>query len=90
MTNQAEVIAMVMPEGEGTNGSARTQRMATLLMRSADGQMSLQTVRTDSELGQRAMSTGCFRNGKPIVDPVTRQLLGYEMERIPSPFSAFA
>jgi hypothetical protein len=88
MTNQVEVIAMVMAEGEGSNSGGRTHRMATLLMRGADGQMSLQTVRTDSALGQQAMSTGCFRNGTPIVDPVTRQLLGYEMERIPNP--AFA
>jgi hypothetical protein len=90
MTNQAEVIAMVMPDGEGPNGSGRMQRMGTLLMRGADGRMSLQTVSTDSALGRQAMNTGCFRNGKPIVDPVTRQLLGYEMERIPNPFAAFA
>jgi hypothetical protein len=89
MTNEAEVIAMVMPDGEGADGSGRMQRMATLLMRSADGQMSLRTVSTDSALGRKAMSTGCFRNGTPIVDPVTRQLLGYEMEMVPSPFAAF-
>jgi hypothetical protein len=87
MTNEAEVIAVVMPEADG---SGRMQRMATVLMRSGDGQMWLRTVSTDSALGRQAMSTGCFRNGNPIVDPVTRQLLGYEMERIPSPFFAIA
>jgi hypothetical protein len=90
MTTEAEVIAMVMPDGEGANGSGRMQRMATLLIRSADGQMSLRTVSADSALGRKAMSTGCFRNGKPIVDPITRQLLGYEMEMVANPFPAFA
>ena len=72
---------MVMPEGDA---SGRQQRMATLLLRSPDGQMSLQTVSTDSALCQHAMRTGCFRKGEPIVDPVTRQILGYEMEMVPA------
>ena len=90
MSNKIEVIAMVMPDGEGLKDGASMHRMATLLLRNADGRMSLQTVSTDSTLGQHAMKTDCFRNGKPIVDPVTRQLLGYEMEMITSPFAAFA
>ena len=60
----------------------RAQRLATLVLRNPDGQMSVQTVSADSTLGQYAMSTGCFRNGTPIVDPITRQVLGYEMEMI--------
>jgi hypothetical protein len=84
---KAEVIAMLMPDGEATD---RMQRMATLLVRNPDGQMSLQTVSADSTLGQYAMSTGCFHKGAPIVDPVTREVLGYEMEMIPSPLAQFA
>ena len=83
MSPKAEVIAMVMPE---TDGGGR-QMLATLLLRNPDGRMSLETVSPDSTLGQFAMSTGCFRKGIPIVDPITRQVLGYEMERVPSPFS---
>ena len=64
--------------------------MATILLRSADGQMSVRTVSPDSTLGQFALSTGCFRNGAPIVDPVTREHLGYEMEMMDSPLAALA
>ena len=88
MTTQAEVIAMVMSDGDGPTG--RMQRMATVLLRGDDGQMSVRTVSPDSTLGQFALSTGCFRNGKPIVDPVTREHMGYEMEMIDSPFAALA
>jgi hypothetical protein len=84
---QAEVIAMLMPEADA---SGRSKQMATLILRNPDGQMSLQTVRADSTLGQYALSTGCFRNGAPIIDPVTREVLGYEMEMIPSPLAQLA
>jgi hypothetical protein len=87
MKTKAEVIAMVMPDNDA---SGRAQHTATLLLRNPDGQMSLQTVSTESTIGQYAMSTGCFRKGKPIFDPVTRQVLGHEMEMIPSPQTAFA
>ena len=84
MQSKAEVIAMVMQDGE-SNGRPR---MATLLLRNPDGQMSVQSVRADSSLSEYAISTGCFRNGTPIVDPVTRQVLGYEMEMIDGPMCA--
>jgi hypothetical protein len=63
---------------------------AQMLIRNADGQMSLQTVNPDSTLGQFAMSTGCFRKGAPIIDPVTRETLGYEMEMVASPLAGLA
>lgn len=78
MHGKAEIIAMVMAD----DAIGRAQRLATLVLRNPDGQMSVQTVSADSTLGQYAMSTGCFRNGTPIVDPITRQVLGYEMEMI--------
>jgi len=85
MLGESEVIGLLLPDGEwGTNSRARSAQM---LIRSPDGQMSLQTVNPDSMLGQFAMSSGCFRKGKPIVDPVTRETLGYEMEMVASPFA---
>ena len=51
MATHAEVIAMVMSDAEGTG---RMQRMATVLLRDADGQMSVRTVSPDSTLGQFA------------------------------------
>ena len=88
MTTQAEVIAMVMSDGEGPVG--RMQRMATVLLRAADGQMSVRTVSPDSTLGQFALSTGCFRRRTPIIHPITREHLGYEMERVEGPLASLA
>jgi len=88
MGTKVEVIAMLMPDAEGAN--ARGQQVTTLLVRNPDGQMALQTVSTDSTLGQFALGTGCFRKGAPIFDPVTRQVIGYEMEMIPSPLAELA
>jgi hypothetical protein len=75
---KAEVIAVFLPEGE-----TRSDSSATMLLRSADGQMSLESVNPDSDVGRRAMRTGCFRRGKPIIDPISRQMIGYEMEMVP-------
>jgi hypothetical protein len=74
-----EVIAVFLSEGE-----QRAERAATALVRNADGQMSLQNVNPDSAFGRRAMRTGYFRRGKPIIDPVSRQMIGYEMEQVPN------
>lgn len=82
MSRQSEVIALFLPEGD----AVRSNR-ATMLVRNPDGQMSIETVTPESTLGQYAMSTGCFRNGTPIYDPVTREVLGYEMEWVPAPLA---
>jgi hypothetical protein len=55
-------------------------------VRDADGSMRLQDVSPDSVMGRHAMSTGCFRRSKPILDPVTREVMGYEMEMVPHAF----
>jgi hypothetical protein len=86
MHGKAEIIAMVMAD----DATGRAQRLATLVLRNPDGQMSVQTVSADSTLGQHAMNTGCFRNGTPIIDPITRQVLGYEMEMIEGPLAMLA
>lgn len=80
---KAEVIAVFLPEDE-----PRNQATATVLLRNADGQMSIQSVSRDSALGREALRTGCFRQGKAIIDPVSRQMLGYEMERVSGPIPA--
>lgn len=78
----AEVIAVLLSEGEQRSDSA-----ATVLIRNADGRMSLEHVNPDSPFGRRAMRTGCFRRGKAIIDPVSRQMIGYEMEPVPNAFA---
>jgi hypothetical protein len=81
MQAKAELIAVLL--GEADASSSRAARTAQMLLRSADGRMSLQTVNPNTTLGQYALRTGCFRQGKPIFDPITRQTLGYEMEPAP-------
>jgi len=86
MHDESEVIGLLLPDAEW--GPNTGTGWAQMLIRNADGQMSLQTVNPDSTLGQFAMTTGCFRKGAPIVDPVTRETLGYEMEMVASPLAA--
>lgn len=74
MDDIAEVIALVLPE-EGD-----TIRTATIVLRDAHGSMSVRQIATDDEL-LRSEITARFRMGKPIVDPDTREVVGYEMER---------
>jgi len=78
---KAELIAVFLTDID--EASPRAPRRAQMLLRSADGQMSLQTLNPDTTFGQHALRTGCFRQGKPIFDPVSRLNLGYEMEAAP-------
>jgi hypothetical protein len=79
MDGHDEVIARFIPEvcRLGPNSDLPT---ATILVRTADGRMVMQPVDPDTTLGQEALTTGAFRKGNPIVDPVSRRILGYEME----------
>lgn len=81
MQNESEVIGVVLPDIE-PGKAGHMSRAAQMLVRNAAGHMSLETVNMDSPLGQYALTTGCFRRGKPIFDPVTRQVLGYEMQLV--------
>ena len=78
METTCEVIGWLLDEEN------RTQ----VLVREEDGQISLQTASLESTFGEDALQTGRFRRGNPIVDPVTHETLGYEMERISNPFIA--
>jgi hypothetical protein len=80
MNGQDEVLARFIPDVRRLGCSDPGVPMATILVRSADGRMSLQPVDPDATLGQEALATGAFRKGNPIVDPVSRRILGYEME----------
>jgi hypothetical protein len=85
-TSQSEVVALLLPEGEKGH-LARPEHQATLLIRRPDGQFELERVDARLALARRAANTGCFRQGKPIIDPRTRQVMGYEMEEIPLGFA---
>jgi hypothetical protein len=63
---------------------------AQVLVREEDGHLSQQAASPEATLGQHAIQTGVFRRGNPIVDPVTRETLGYEMEPVSSLITAVA
>src|SRR5262245_15527585 len=54
------------------------------LVRESNGRLSLQSAKPDKGFGHTAIQTGAFRRANPIFDPVTSELLGYEMESVKS------
>ena len=89
MTSEAEVIAVVLPEDAGVRiaGESSGESRATVLVREADGRMALETVAATSLRGHITKTLGCFRRRTPIIDPVSRQIMGYELEMVPSPMT---
>ncbi len=61
-----------------------------VLIRESNGAISLQPAHCDGSFGQFAIQTGAFRRGSPIIDPVTMETIGYEMEKITGPIGAVA
>jgi hypothetical protein len=80
-SNQSEVVALLLPEGESEH-VAHPEHQATLLIRRPNGEFALEQVDARLALAKRAANTGCFRKGRPIIDPTTRQVMGYEMEEV--------
>jgi hypothetical protein len=82
-----EVIAMLMPEDAGVTlrDDSESGARATVLLRDPEGRVAIETVQQDSPLGRFARLTGCFRRSRPIIDPISRQIMGYELEIVPSP-----
>jgi len=77
---QSEVIALLFPEQSPASGAAAPCVMA--LLRDAEGLMQLRSLEPNPALLRRARIAGRLNSGKPIVDPVTREVIGYELEPI--------
>lgn len=90
MLADTEILGLLLGDAPDEHGRAArgTAKSAQMLLRETDGRMRLQDVATDSVMGQHAMSTGCFRRTKPILDPDTREVMGYEMELVAQPHGA--
>jgi hypothetical protein len=77
---QSEIIALLFPEpSQAIEGPAM---LVTALLRDAQGMMELRSLRPDKSLLRRARVAGRFNSGTPIVDPQTREVIGYEIEPI--------
>lgn len=79
-----ETIALLL--GETGGGRWRPRGFvagAQRLVRTENGGVRLETIENGEEFDATARTTGCFRRGKPIHDPSTREVIGYEMEEVP-------
>jgi len=85
-----KMIALLLPDTtvEVWTGPESFARGATALMRDAAGNVTLEKVTAATDFMDQIMTTGCFRRGKPIVDPVSREIIGHEMEQIAHPFQS--
>lgn len=84
-TPDPEIMAVVLPDGSpGDLASAFIATGTMLLLRYPDGRLALEPVsepatrRTNWQ--DHVVASGCFRRSKPILDPVSREVMGYEME----------
>jgi len=83
MATDSEVIALVLSEPYRRRRQAGVSvRGAQRLIRDANGRVSLENVESQEEFERAAETSGCFRRGKAIRDPDTREIIGYEMEEI--------
>jgi hypothetical protein len=75
-----EVIA-VLVAGYDEDGAER----ATVILRDLHGNVSMKQMDIDEAPLHGAAGEACFRRGKPIRDPVSREVVGYELERVALP-----
>jgi hypothetical protein len=88
----AQVIALLLPDSTPEaplSHPVQVGRNAMALMRDAAGRMTVEEVVADNAFMDKLVDTGCFRRGKAIIDPTTREVMGYEMEMI-GPYAARA
>jgi hypothetical protein len=79
----AKLIALLLPEADASRSRDEFDvDTATALMCDHEGRMSLAPLTREMPFAEQVMTTGCFRRGKAIIDPVSREVMGYEMEMI--------
>jgi hypothetical protein len=84
MDDTVEIIALVL--GDASERRWRAGQLssgAQCLVRESSGRVALKPVASEEEFERTARTTGCFRRGKPIHDPYTHEVIGYEMEQVP-------
>ena len=73
-----EIIALLFPESaQAAKGAEPT---VTALLRNQQGSIELRKLRPDRKLLGKALFAGRFNCGTPILDPETREIIGYEIE----------
>ena len=85
MDADSEIIALLLPERTPRRGAVSLRdraQGAQRLIRDSNGRIVLEDVESEEDFDRTARITGCFRRGKPIRDPGTREVIGYEMEEV--------
>jgi len=83
--NKSEVIAVVLPSHAAVSQTEVCDFVATgtmLLVRHPDGRMSLEPIGREAAWSERACAAGCIYRSQPIHDPVSRAVVGHELELI--------
>lgn len=80
---QPEVIALLFPESHASTDGQTP--VVTALLRDDQGTMELRSLRPDRALLRAARLAGRINSGKPILDPHTREVIGYEIEPMAVP-----
>jgi hypothetical protein len=83
MDGHVEIIALVLEDSNEHWHANQLGEGAQRLVRRADGRVTLEPVESLEEFERTVRTTGCFRRGKPIRDPGTQEVIGYEMEQVP-------
>ena len=76
-----EIIALLPPD-DRTDG----RQVSKALVRFADGRMAIEDLAGDGAPARRP--TARFRRSSPIFDPMTREVIGYELEQVMIPVGA--
>ena len=76
---ESEVLALLFPEPPA---GGKPSGQVTAFVQEAGGNLALHTVVPDSRMLQRARVAGRYKNGTPIIDPATREIIGYELAPI--------
>ena len=88
---QPEIIAVVLPDGTPDSPAALSNFVATgtmLLVRHADGRVALEPARRNAAWAEQTPVTGRVSKRKAILDPISREVMGYEMEMVESPIAS--
>lgn len=80
---QSEVIALLFPAPSSV--AEGSTPLVTALLRDPEGLMELRHLRPDKALLRKARLAGRLNCGTPIVDPLTREVIGYEIDPIVVP-----
>lgn len=83
MTDDCEIIALLLDDADGRpRPRSELARGAQCLVRNAEGRMALQAVESEEQFDETMRTSACFRRGKEIRDPHSREVIGYEMEAV--------